>query len=716
MLAAAFAMASAAAAAPLVGAAPARSGSLPPGVARGRAVAVDRAALADLRGRASSVVRGFPLGADATVDLELTRFEPFSPAARVEVVRDDGVHEVPLPDATYFAGMVQGDPGSRALLIAGRDGMHGFVVANGTVYPFGPDGVGGHRSYALRDADPALYPPPGDFCANDLHPDVVDSPAVSAAARVQAGLEPAPFPRAATTTLLQADVAIETDHELWTKFGSDQGTLDYLASLAAAGTAIYERDVSVRLRFSYIRLWATTADPWSASSTSSQLDEVQSYWTNPANNMNAIAGPHDLVHFVSGKAVQGGIAYIGSVCNAQYAFGVSQVFGSFDLSSPTNIWDVVVTTHEMGHNLGSPHTHCYSPPIDKCYNKETGCYSGPIVASRGTIMSYCHLLSGGLANIDLVFGPVVSTTIRNTAEGASCLTVAGTCGNGIVEPSEQCDDGNTVSGDGCSATCRLEACGNGVVDFGETCDDGNTVSGDGCSATCQREPRCGDGVVDPGETCDDGNTVPGDGCSSTCQREPRCGDGILDPGEKCDDGNTVSGDGCSSSCKREACKVTRAGQTIWTRAQMMVQRGNPGRDRLSFHGEFTIPVAVDTIDPAAMGVVLLVQDQSGDDMLQITLPPGPHWLSRRGRWIYKDPAGTVAGIRKLEVADHTRGGVPEVDVKATGRGSYGDATAALPPTVTVVLGDDASGLAGACGRYTFAGGACNPGRSRIVCK
>ena len=685
MLAAAFAMASAAAAAPLVGAAPARPGSLPPGVARGRALAVERGALADLRGRASSVVPGFPLGEDATVDLELTRFEPFAPGARVEVVRDDGVHAVPLPDATYFAGEVRGDPGSRALLIAGRDGMHGFVVANGTVYPFGPDGGGGHRSYALRDADPALYPPPGDFCANDLHPDVVGSLVVSADARVQAGLEPAPFPRAATTTLLQADVAIETDHELWTKFGSDQGTLDYLASLAAADTAIYERDVSVRLRFSYIRLWATTADPWSATSTSNQLNELQSYWTNPANNMNAIAGPHDLVHFVSGKAVQGGIAYIGSVCNAQYAFGVSQVFGSFDLSSPTNIWDVMVTTHEMGHNLGSPHTHCYSPPVDKCYNQETGCYSGPIVASRGTIMSYCHLLAGGLANIDLVFGPVVSTTIRNTAEGASCLTVAGTCGNGIVEPSEQCDDGNTVSGDGCSATCRLEACGNGVVDFGETCDDGNTVSGDGCS--------------------------------STCQREPRCGDGILDPGEKCDDGNTVSGDGCSSSCKREACKVTRAGQTTWTRAQMTVQRGGPGRERLSFHADFTIPVAVDTIDPTATGVTLLVQDPSDDDMLQITLPPGPHWLSRRGRWIYKDPAGTVAGIRKLEIADHTRGGVPEVDVKATGRGGpYGDATAVLPPTVTVVLGDDASGLAGACGRYTFGGAACAGGRSRIVCR
>jgi cysteine-rich repeat protein len=366
--------------------------------------------------------------------------------------------------------------------------------------------------------------------------------------------------------------------------------------------------------------------------------------------------------------VQGGIAYIGSVCNAQYAFGVSQVFGSFDLSSPTQIWDVVVTTHEMGHNLGSPHTHCYSPEVDKCYNHETGCYSGPVVASRGTIMSYCHLLSGGLANIDLVFGPVVSTTIRNTAEGASCLAVAGTCGNGVLETGEQCDDDNTTNGDGCSAQCRVEACGNGVVDVGEGCDDGNTTSGDGCSATCVHEPRCGDRVVDAGETCDDGNTTSGDGCSATCAREPRCGDGVLDPGEKCDDGNGVSGDGCSASCKREPCKVMGAGQTVWTRAQMTVQRGAAGRERLSLHGAFTIAVGVDTLAPRTTGIALVVEDPNGEATLEVVLPAGPRWLVRRGRWIYKDPTGSVAGIRKLEIADRTRSGVPEVDVKATGRG------------------------------------------------
>jgi cysteine-rich repeat protein len=36
-------------------------------------------------------------------------------------------------------------------------------------------------------------------------------------------------------------------------------------------------------------------------------------------------------------------------------------------------------------------------------------------------------------------------------------------------------------------TCPPSVCGNAMVEAGETCDDGNTVSGDGCDAQCQRE-------------------------------------------------------------------------------------------------------------------------------------------------------------------------------------------------------------------------------------
>ncbi len=106
-------------------------------------------------------------------------------------------------------------------------------------------------------------------------------------------------------------------------------------------------------------------------------------------------------------------------------------------------------------------------------------------------------------------------------------TSATVCGDGVVSGNEQCDDGNTASGDGCSATCTAEAtpgtCGDGNVDVAtEQCDDGNTTSGDGCSSTCRTEtpiPRCGDGHVDSAETCDDGGTDSGDGCSSTCAVE-----------------------------------------------------------------------------------------------------------------------------------------------------------------------------------------------------
>ena len=171
-------------------------------------------------------------------------------------------------------------------------------------------------------------------------------------------------------------------------------------------------------------------------------------------------------------------------------------------------------------------------------------------------------------------------------------------GDGIVnQASEECDDGNTLPGDGCSGACTIEdfwkcppkggackstvVCGDGKLEGAEVCDDGNTVDGDGCSADCLvSDPSydcsvldvmcvnlvvCGDGKVTGDEACDDAKSPGGclDDCSGVepgylCSQPGKpcvkvkvavCGDGIFDPGEQCDDGdNTVAGDGCSSSC------------------------------------------------------------------------------------------------------------------------------------------------------------------------
>jgi cysteine-rich repeat protein len=108
-------------------------------------------------------------------------------------------------------------------------------------------------------------------------------------------------------------------------------------------------------------------------------------------------------------------------------------------------------------------------------------------------MSYCHLLAGGLRNIDLLFGSVVSARIGTAVAGATCLVPVGeACGDGVVGTGEECDDRNRVPGDGCSPFCRIEGvCGNGVLEANEACDDGNRVAGDGCSPTCMVESPCG---------------------------------------------------------------------------------------------------------------------------------------------------------------------------------------------------------------------------------
>ena len=126
------------------------------------------------------------------------------------------------------------------------------------------------------------------------------------------------------------------------------------------------------------------------------------------------------------------------------------------------------------------------------------------------------------------------------------------CGDGDVDPDEECDDGNNQDGDGCSANCTLEPyCGDGTVDAGEACDDGNDNNNDDCRNDCTI-PVCGDGIVDSGESCDDGNDNNDDDCRNDCTI-PVCGDGIVDAGEACDDGNDNNDDDCRNDCSLPYC-------------------------------------------------------------------------------------------------------------------------------------------------------------------
>jgi hypothetical protein len=224
-----------------------------------------------------------------------------------------------------------------------------------------------------------------------------------------AGAAPAGLPEGATYS---ANVAIETDYEFFQLFGNTTAEIDYIADLFAYSSSIYAAQVDTSLAVGYVSLWTTPADPWSAGSTSTMLAQFRSYWiSNHSDVVRTVA------HFLGGRSLGGGIAYIGALCSNSIGYGLSMdLDGNFDIGSPSVVWDIVVVSHEIGHNFSSPHTHCYAgiggnpSPVDMCYGSESGCYAGPTSlpgppgVGSGTIMGYCHLIPPGFGNVSLTFG------------------------------------------------------------------------------------------------------------------------------------------------------------------------------------------------------------------------------------------------------------------------------------------------------------------------
>jgi len=142
-------------------------------------------------------------------------------------------------------------------------------------------------------------------------------------------------------------------------------------------------------------------------------------------------------------------------------------------------------------------------------------------------------------------------------------SIGSVCGNGDVDPGEECDDGNALAGDCCRADCTFATVGAACTDDGNACtddacdvagacthvdntapcDDGSYCNGaDSCSggscAVHAGDPCLGaDGDADCAESCDEAN----DGCIAT----------DLD-GSPCDDGSFCNG---ADSCSAGTCSV-----------------------------------------------------------------------------------------------------------------------------------------------------------------
>jgi hypothetical protein len=396
------------------------AGTRVPGVV----VEVDARAIADLRARKSTTLV-VPVGATEEIVLELEAFDVFAPEAIVTSTGDQGVQRF-SPDVTLYKGKVAGAEKSLVVMSFSPRGAIGVIEWNGRRLGLAP----------LAEADaPATAIPLhviGDEDASAEHrefrcatEEILDSrhDLVPERLRDPSGFAPLGSAR------VWADLAVDCDWEYYSvRHGSNLvNAMNYATTLVGVVSAIYQTDINTSIRLSYLNVWTTSADPYSAANTETQLPQFQNYFENGHPEV-----PRHLAHLLSGRSLGGGIAYLSVLCERPRAYAVSQVDGFYSYPTTATTWDALVVAHEIGHNFSSGHTQScfwqangFAPPgalLDSCFASEGGCYGGPtcnIPANRGTIMSYCHVCFGGVNNTRLEFHDACKIVMRAHAEACA---------------------------------------------------------------------------------------------------------------------------------------------------------------------------------------------------------------------------------------------------------------------------------------------------------
>ncbi len=217
-------------------------------------------------------------------------------------------------------------------------------------------------------------------------------------------------------------IHIEVDHRSYQNFGQDAQAAEQFALASFAQVAVlfeylYENAPnSIPIEISSVRIW-TSPDTYGAASNVGGALPILAQAVNPAS-FDA-----DLVHLISAENRNsfGGIAYVScrgsGPCKAttigtNVPFAVSQTSMTYS-GVPNYSWTVNVLAHEMGHNMGAPHTQACvwgsndDTAIDGCFTIEGGCVDPGYPSGPGSIMSYCHFAGRPGISFDLAFGAEV---------------------------------------------------------------------------------------------------------------------------------------------------------------------------------------------------------------------------------------------------------------------------------------------------------------------
>ncbi len=369
------------------------------------------------------VIVELPVSERSPVKLKLQRADIFSSSFKIFTASDPNT-PYPYERGQYYWGVVDGEETSLVALSFTRHEIMGFIQTGEQHLTLGKlqdDAVDTHILYKTED----LKEDPGINCfVDDSYDETIRD--------THHGSQ-----RAADNCVR---MYIQVDYDIFVNKGGVQQAADYVNGAFSQVAIMYDNEL-INLVVNEMFVW-NVADPFTGPSTSNYLDQFRSYLNGNFNG--------DLAHLV-GYGGGGGIAYLNVLCNSFNGVGYSGINSTYQ-NVPAYSWTVMVLTHEIGHNLGSPHTHACawngnSTAIDGCGPQagySEGCNAA--IPVSGTVMSYCHLIGGVGINLLNGFGPQPGDLIRNRVYNASCLT---TCG-----PPVQFDAGITAITSPISLPCE----------------------------------------------------------------------------------------------------------------------------------------------------------------------------------------------------------------------------------------------------------------------